>query len=106
MTENRWWKYGRNLAILVSYVVNNMPEKDDYKKRLIDEIKTYSFQPRKKGSPVNWGCKNELFDISEVNVKNPEELAKLLKESIHLMYQKFTAKRVLDALLWTLEKSE
>jgi hypothetical protein len=45
------------------------------------------------------GCVQELAEIEEVDLNNPKHLAKLVKESIHLMYQKQTSKRALYSLL-------
>jgi len=101
MKETRGAKYGRNLALWIDYTIENLPEekKKDYKVRLVKELKNYSFEPRKKGTPKNSGCVRELEGIVDVDIEEPEELAKLVKEGIHLMYQKFTAKRVFDSLL-------
>ena len=88
--------YGKNLAVWVNYTIESMPE--DYKRKFIRELKKYSFEVRKKGEPRNSGCVYELEDII-VDIENPKHLAKLIKESVHLMYQKGTASRVLDSLL-------
>jgi hypothetical protein len=54
---------------------------------LIKELKKYSFEPRKKGSPKNSGCVWELKDFLSPDCRNPIHLAKILKEGIHLMYK-------------------
>ena len=88
---------------MVQTVIAIVPHKDEYKKRLLNELQKYSFEPREKGTPANWGCVHELTDITHVKFENPEEFGKFVKEWIHLMYQKATAKRVFDALLAELE---
>ena len=97
---NRAATYGRNLGTWVAQTINSQPEeqREDYKTRFLNELKTYSFEPRKNGQPPNSGCKNELSDIVECDINNPEQLAKLIKEGIHLMYQKGTSARVLNAM--------
>lgn len=66
---------------------------------MIRELKKYSLEPRRKGEPRNSGCIYELEDIVNGEIKNPEHLARLIKEGMHLMYLKPTAARVLNALL-------
>jgi len=98
--ETRGSKYGRNLSILINYVFQTITEKKgDYKKRFLKELSNYSFETREKGSPKNAGTVWELEHLDRINISNPEDLAKLVKEGIHLMYQKGTAKRVLNSLL-------
>jgi len=101
MEETRGAKYGRNLAIWVNYTIQTLPEekRESYQNRLIKELRKYSLKPRKKGEPRNSGCAFELENIDKCNIKNPEDLARLLKEGIHLMYQKQTAEKVLKSLL-------
>lgn len=105
MSETRAGKYGRkNLAILVSFVINSLEPEDSYKRReykkeLMRELKKYSFEPRKKGSPRNSGSNYELLGIYCIELRNPLHLAKLIKEGIHLMYQKQTARRMFTSLV-------
>jgi hypothetical protein len=92
--------YGIFLAQLTNYLLLSLSNKrEDYREKFIDELKKYSFAPRKKGNPMNEGCIRELEDISCLDLNNPEHLAKLLKEGLHLMYQKETSKKVLEILL-------
>jgi len=42
---------------------------------------------------------HELKDIDKMDINNPCELAKLVKEGLHLMYQKNTSEDVLSSLL-------
>jgi len=101
MGETRGGKYGRNLAIWVAHTFQTIPDEGriNYKKRFMEELRTYSLKPRKKGSPRNAGCAHELEGIEDVTINNPKEFARLVKEGIHLMYQKQTAARVLKSLL-------
>jgi len=92
MQESRAAKYGRNFAIWINYTISD-------KNRFVLELKNYSFEPRKKGQPLNHGCVRELEGIDKIDMENPEDLARLVKEGIHLMYQKDTASRVITALL-------
>jgi len=100
MVETRARKYGRSLAIWIDYTIDAIPksEKEEYKARFLGELDTYSLKPRKKGQPSNGGCIHELSDLTDININNPEQFARLVKEGIHLMYQKQTSARVLDAL--------
>ena len=97
MKETRAGKYGRFLATLLDYLIDAMPA--DYREGFIQELSTYSFEPRKKGMPRGSGCVYELEDLDGFNIEDPKDLAKLVKEGIHLMYQKQTAKKVMDSLL-------
>lgn len=94
--ETRPGKYGKNLGILLNFVINNMPS--GYKKAFLEELCNYSLEGRKKGTSPNSGCIYELQDIEKINVENPKELAKLIKEGLHLMYQKQTAAKILAEL--------
>jgi len=106
MAESRPGKYGRNLAIWIGYTISKLPEeqREKYKTRFLAELERYSLMPRANGRPRNEGCVHELADLADVDVKNPEQLAKLVKEGIHLMYQKQTSARVLEALRKELHK--
>jgi hypothetical protein len=83
-----------------------MPEnqRECYRAKFLEELNNYSLKPRKNGHPANEGCVHELSDLANVNISNPEDFAKLVKESIHLMYQKQTSARVLTALQEYLKK--
>lgn len=99
--ESRGKKYGRNYSVLVNYIFESIPEdkRDEYKKDFFKEFGNLSLEKRKKGDPVNSGCVHELDGLETIDLNDPLDLAKLVKESIHLMYQKDTAKRVLDGFL-------
>ena len=101
MGETRGGKYGRNLAIWVRHTFLSIPEelRKDYKSRFMKELSNYPLEPRKKGSLRNSGCVHELEGVEDVDINNPKEFARLVKEGIHLMYQKQTASRVLKSLL-------
>jgi NDP-sugar pyrophosphorylase family protein len=89
MRETRGGHYGGNLAILIRYVFNTIPEdkRDSYKKEFFKELGDFSNNA------------HELKDIDLVDVNKPCELAKLVKESLHLMYQKNTSNNALDGFL-------
>jgi hypothetical protein len=99
--ETRGAKYGRNLAVLVCFVLEHIPSEKRivYKRDFLDELQSYSLAGRKKGMPPGGGCVCELESIEKADLRNPREFAKLIKEGIHLMYQKRTSARVLYALL-------
>jgi len=101
MAHGRAVKYGRFLAEWAKHTINSIPEhqRENYKIKLIEELKNYSFESRRKGEPKNVGCVYELDDILEFNIKDPKHLGRLIKEGLHLLYLKPTAKRVLDSLL-------
>jgi hypothetical protein len=101
MNETRAARYGRNLAIWVEFTINKVPERERaaYKKKFLNELDHYSFEPRKNGQPRNSGCIHELSDISIADVSNPKDLAKIVKEGFHLLYQKGTSARVYNALV-------
>jgi len=100
--ETRAGKYGKFLGTWANITIDlaiPKSERVDYIRRLIDEIKNYSFEPRKRGAPKSSGCVWELIGIDNFDIYNPETLGKTLKEGMHLMYQKQTQKKVLDSLL-------
>jgi hypothetical protein len=105
MAETRVGRYGRNLAIWVEYTIRTLPEQQRsiYAARFIKELKTYSFKPKRKEQPPNEGCVHELSDLICVDVRKPRDLARLVKEGMHLLYQKETSARVLKELLSYLE---
>jgi hypothetical protein len=71
MGEGRIKEYGRNLAILINYVVDTIPknQRKEYKKSFLEELEKYSFKPRPKGTPRNEGCVWELEDLDNVEIK-------------------------------------
>ena len=95
--ESRSARYGRYLALAISKFTSEFPQ--EYKKRVLEEIKRYSNEPRKKGQERNSGCVKELENITQFDVTNPEHIARLIKEGLHLMYQKQTSKRARDSFL-------
>ncbi len=101
MEEGRGAKYGRFLAGWVRHTINTIPEprREEYKERFIAELKKYSFEPRKKGEPMNSGCVRELDMYDDLDVEDPECLARTLKEGRHLNYQKGTSLRIVRSLL-------
>jgi hypothetical protein len=105
MKKGRSEKYGRCLSSWVNFTIQSLPDeaRGDYKARLLDDLKKYPFAPRKRGSPPNEGGVHELSTLESVEIENPEHLARLVKEGIHLIYQKGTASIVLNALLKKLE---
>lgn len=97
MPGTRAGKYGKYLAMWINFTIDSMPL--DYRTRFLSELRTYSFEPRKNGEAVNSGCVHELDDLADADITNPEHLAKIVKEGIHLMYQKQTARKVMGSLL-------
>jgi hypothetical protein len=95
--ESRAGKYGRFLSVLVNYTLDKKDSK--YRSRFVKELKKYSFRPRIEGEPRHEGCVFELEGLIELNLENPEHFARVVKEGIHLMYQKRTSARVFDSLL-------
>ena len=85
----------------INYTIDAIPEpqREKYKSLFMQELKKYSFEPRKKGEPKTSGCIHELSDIINIDIKHPEEFAKLVKEGMQLMYQKQTSARVMNALM-------
>jgi hypothetical protein len=100
MAETRAGKYGKFLGAWVEHTIDSQPEelRKQYTDQFLAELATYSLVSRRNGEPVNEGCVHELRDVSKIDFDNPIHLALLVKEGIHLMYQKGTAGRVLEAL--------
>ena len=100
MKETRAGKYGRGLANWINHTIEGLPEEQraNYRARFLTELETYSFTPRRNGQSRNEGCVHELADLIEVEIGNPKHLAMLVKEGVHLMYQKGTSARVLKTL--------
>ena len=97
--ETRAGKYGRNLAVLLNYVLDSLPADRKYRKAFLNELQNYCLEPRRKEAPRNRQDVCELERILEVNPQNPRELARLVKEGIHLMYQKQTSARVMQSFM-------
>lgn len=64
---------------------------EQYRTRFLRELERYPLDPKN-------GKVYELSDIEALDITNPEHLARLIKEGIHLMYQKETASHALNAL--------
>ena len=101
MSETRPGWYGRFLALWIDYIIQTIPEqqREWFKSRLVKELRGYSLEGRKEGESRNSGCVHELDELVKLDIENPEHLARLIKEGIHLMYQKQTASHVLNSLL-------
>jgi len=101
MRETRGGKYGRFLASWINYTISRIPrsKREDYKLRFSKELENYSFKERPKGSPRNEGGLWELVNIDDPLFSDPIIFARTVKEGIHLMYQKSTARRVFRSLL-------
>lgn len=97
--ETRAEQYARGLANWVNFTINALPvdSRENYKAKFLEELGRYSLEPKRRGKPKNGGCVYELSDLISVDIKNPEHLAKLIKESFHLLYQKKTSSRILCA---------
>ena len=100
MIETRAGKYGRCLSNVIIEITKR--RKKGYYREFTKELSEYCLEGRKKGMPKNRGCTYELEDIDEIDLNDPRQFAKLIKEGIHLMYQKNTARKVLEALIESL----
>jgi len=80
--ETRAGKYGRFGAVVLRYIIGTLSvsEREDYLLRFVREFERYSDMPRKKCEPRNDGCVMELDGLDELDVLNPEELARWFKE--------------------------
>lgn len=103
MRENRAQKYGRNRANEIKRVIASMQDSTEYREQFVKELKRYSFKPRKAGEPKNEGCREELEEIDTINIENPVQYARLVKEELHLLYQKQRARIVMRSLLDALQ---
>lgn len=67
MKESRSSKYGRFLAEWVKFTINSLPDfkRDTYKAILVEQLKTYSFEPRSKGI-------HELRNMEDFNINEPD----------------------------------
>jgi hypothetical protein len=101
IVEGRASKYGRITAEVVNQIVDLLPEeaRQNYITRFRIELETYSLVHRKKGMPMNEGCKMELEEITNADIFDPEIMARWVKEGMHLTYLKGTSKRIKNSLL-------
>jgi len=99
--------YGKFLAQWMNYTIETIPScrRAEYRKSLERELRDYSFEPRREGTPRNSGCAHELEGMEILDISDPEHLGRLIKEGIHLMYQKQTASHVIESLLENLERA-
>ena len=93
--------YGEHLAVIINRVIQTIDpdEREDYKNAFISGMKAYSLKPRKEGTSKNSEDVCKLESLTSVNIENPEDLVRIISEGIDLMYQKNTAKQVINGLL-------
>ncbi len=102
MSEPRPYVYGRFLAHWVKLTINSLPpaERLGYRIRFVDELQKFSFKPKKQNEPKHEGCVRELEGISYWDLaRNPEQLAKGIKEDMHLTYNKGRDRLMMKGLL-------
>jgi len=100
MRETRAGKFGRNFAVFIDWALTKPePVSDSYRRRFLVEMQSYSTVPRKEGAPRNEGTVDELEGIDTINPENPGHAARVIKQGLHLMYQKNTSRNALYALL-------
>ena len=104
--ETRSEKNGRFLAAIVNVVFDSISRdyRESYIASFTREIETYSTCPRKKGTPRNEGCVNELASYNNPDTQDPPCIARTIKEEWHRHYQKQTTAREKDAFLRELRK--
>ena len=97
MSETRYGKLGRFDAELINKIVNLLYldeiSRRNYKNAFLDEFNKYSNVGRKKWEPLNEGCVWELKEVSVIDIRNPREVARWLKEHQHTKYQKQNVER-------------
>lgn len=73
--------YGRYMAGAINYILETIPElqREDYKRILIGKIKMYSSEKK------DISCADELADIPNFEILNPEHFAELIKGQTHNM---------------------
>ena len=108
MGETRVAKFARHFAGWIDYTISSFPEnqRETYRQSFIKELKTYSVESRKQGAPRNSGCVFELEGIVNANISDPVYLARLVKENLHIMYQKPRTATILKLLLETLDSEQ
>lgn len=104
--ENRTERYGRALANWINFTIGSIPEteKTVYRQTVIEGLENFAVVPRKRGEPNGNSC--ELEGMEEIEIRNPENLVKIIREGIHLMYQKDIARRVVKATLQELKRGK
>ena len=108
MKQNRGAELGKCIASCVNYLINTLPDaqRENYKDRFIDELKKYSFTPKRKDEPPNAGCIYELEDIvNKFDPQDPKHLAKVCKEIAHCRYNKAAAASILNSILGNIQQN-
>lgn len=107
MREGRAAKLGRFEAAVYNYALMHLIRDfgHDYFDKFMQELGKYSDKPRKRGQPRNEGCVLELEGADNPDLCNPTLLAKIIKESWHLRYQKRTSRRERGGFLENLKRS-
>lgn len=96
MGEGRYSKLGRFDASVINQIIDLLPQeidKEEYKIVFLKELRNYSDKGRKKGEPENEGCVRELEYMTRIDITNPKDLARWLKEHQHTKYQKDNVRR-------------
>jgi len=108
MKKDRGSNLGKCVAYILNYLISTLPEnqRESYTHKLTDELKKYSFMPKKKSEQPNEGCVYELEDIiTKFNPKDPTHPAKVCKEIAHWRYNKAAAASFLNSILDCLQQN-
>ena len=108
MKKDRGANLGKCVAYIFNYLISTLPEnqKENYRHRFIDELKKYSFVPKRRDEPPNAGCVYELEDIvNKFNPQDPKHFAKVCKEIAHWRYNKAAAASFLNSILDCLQQN-
>jgi len=108
MKQNRGAELGKCIAVCVNYLIDTLPkaQRENYKDRFTDELKKYSFVPKRRDEPPNAGCVYELEDIvNKFDPQDPKHFAKVCKEIAHWRYNKAAAASFLNSILDCLQQN-
>lgn len=105
--ESRAGKLGRFEAAIYNYALMHLIRDcgRKYFDKFMQELGKYSDKPRKRGQPRHGVCVFELEGVDKPDVRDPTLVAKTIKESWHLRYQKDTSRRERNGFLANLKRS-
>ena len=98
--DYRYQEYGETFLFFLRPILNNLIDKSsrkEYKSKLIEELKGYTFIKRTKKDPAHPNsveARRRKIEITFRNAHNPEETAEAIISALHGFYLAPTQNRI------------